>query len=345
MKNKINNSIRLGIFVTTGVALFVIGIYLLGMQKNLFGRSYSLGAIFEDVKGLQEGNNVRLLGINVGTVSNINIVNDSTVHVSMMIRQNVKEFIKHDAKATIGSEGLMGNKVINILPGTASKEPASEYQNLETISPVEIDDILVELKKSTQHTSVVTKNLSEITDKINRGQGVFGKLFIDTVFTNNLDRISGNTAALTNNVASLTQKINEEDGIIGKLFSDSAIASEFEVMITNIKNSSDDIQQVTKKLKTEKGALTELLVDSTELRSLQAISHDLAGTAKNLSSITEKINTSKGLFNTLIHDSVFVDTIKTTIENLNTGIKKLNETSDAVNKSWFIRRFSGNDDE
>ncbi len=340
-----NYNIKLGLFITTGVMLFIIGIYLLGMQQNLFGRTYSLGAVFKDVKGLQVGNNVRLLGINVGTVNSINIINDSTVHVKMVIKQDVRDFIKHDAKATIGSEGLMGNKVVNIIPGTASNKSAKENQILETTPPVEIDDILGELKKSSQNASVVTKNLIEITGKINRGQGVFGKLFIDTVFTNNLDRISSNTARLTNNVATLTRKINKEEGILGKLFSDSAFAKEFETMVTNVKNSSSDINYVTNKLKTEKGAFAKMIMDSTDLENLETISADLANTASNLAIITRKINSGDGLFNTLIDDSVFVDTIKTTIDNLNRGIKKLNATSDAVKDSWFIRTFSNKDND
>ena len=88
--------IRLGLFVAGGLALFVIAIFIIGKQKNLFNPVFKLTTTFYNVSGLQVGNNIRFSGINVGTVDNIRIINDSTVKVEMSIKKNVNQFIKSD---------------------------------------------------------------------------------------------------------------------------------------------------------------------------------------------------------------------------------------------------------
>ena len=82
--------VRLGIFVAGGLMLFVFAIFIIGKQKNLFNPVYTLNSTFYNVSGLQVGNNIRFAGINVGTVDNIFIINDSTVKVTMMIRKDVR---------------------------------------------------------------------------------------------------------------------------------------------------------------------------------------------------------------------------------------------------------------
>src|SRR5450759_4918324 len=104
--------IRLGLFVIGGIALFVLAIFIIGKQKNLFNPVYKLSSTFYNVSGLQVGNNIRFSGISVGTVDKISIINDSTVRVDMLIKKEVKQFIKTDCEVTIGSEGLIGDRLI-----------------------------------------------------------------------------------------------------------------------------------------------------------------------------------------------------------------------------------------
>ncbi len=100
--------VRLGLFIAGGFVLFVLAIFIIGKQKNMFNPVFKLTTTFLNVSGLQVGNNIRFSGINVGTVDNITIINDSTVRVDMLVRQEIKKFIKSDSKVSIGSEGLIG---------------------------------------------------------------------------------------------------------------------------------------------------------------------------------------------------------------------------------------------
>src|SRR5690348_6320719 len=112
MKKTSGNTIRLGIFVSVGFAIFIAGIYFIGQRQQLFNKTFHISGTFSDISGLQIGNNVRFSGINVGVVEGIEQISDTSVRVDMQINEDTRAFIKKDAKAVIGSDGLMGNKII-----------------------------------------------------------------------------------------------------------------------------------------------------------------------------------------------------------------------------------------
>ena len=179
MKKDTGFKIKLGIFISLGIAVFIVGIYFIGEKQQLFRSTFHLSGVFRDVAGLQAGNNVRLSGINVGTVENISIVSDTSVRVEILIDENTRKFIKKDAIASIGSEGLMGNKIIIINPGTGGKKEIENNDIMQTIQPINMDDILVSLKSSIDNTTIITSNLSKITDNVQSGKGTLGRLLTD----------------------------------------------------------------------------------------------------------------------------------------------------------------------
>jgi phospholipid/cholesterol/gamma-HCH transport system substrate-binding protein len=179
MKKDTSFKIKLGIFISLGIALFIVGIYFIGEKQQLFRSTFHLSGVFRDVAGLQAGNNVRLSGINVGTVENINIVSDTSVRVEIVIDESTRKFIKKDAVASIGSEGLMGNKIIIINPGSGGKMEIGNNDTVQTIQPINMDDILISLKSSIDNTTVITSNLSKITGNVQSGKGTLGRLLTD----------------------------------------------------------------------------------------------------------------------------------------------------------------------
>lgn len=180
--------VRLGLFVVGGLALFVLAIFIIGKQKNLFNPVFKLTTTFYNVSGLQVGNNIRFSGINVGTVDNISIVNDSTVRVDMMVRQEVKQFIKSDCVVAIGSEGLIGDRLLIITQGSADSPLAREGEELASVEPVETDAIMESVQITAANAEVITEQLAEIMLKINEGEGTLGRLIQDTTIARNIDQ-------------------------------------------------------------------------------------------------------------------------------------------------------------
>jgi phospholipid/cholesterol/gamma-HCH transport system substrate-binding protein len=180
--------IRLGLFVAGGLALFLIAIFIIGKQKNLFNPVFKLTTTFYNVSGLQVGNNVRFSGINVGTVDKISIINDSTVRVDMLVRQEIKQFIKSDCEVAVGSEGLIGDRLLVISQGSSDAPLAKIGEELASTEPVEVDNIMASVEVSAAYVEVITQQLAEIMVKINSGNGTLGRLIQDSTIAENLNQ-------------------------------------------------------------------------------------------------------------------------------------------------------------
>jgi phospholipid/cholesterol/gamma-HCH transport system substrate-binding protein len=173
--------IKLGLFIAAGLLLFVVAIFLIGRQKNLFISVYKLKTTFYNVSGLQVGNNVRFSGINVGTVDNINIINDSTVQVDMLIANRVHKFIKEDCQATIGSSGIIGDRILILSQGSYDSPLAKEGQQVGSIEPVETDAILANLQ-------IASNQFAKIMVSLNSGNGTLGRLIRDSTIAENINQ-------------------------------------------------------------------------------------------------------------------------------------------------------------
>jgi len=180
--------IRLGLFIAGGLALFVIAIFIIGKQKNVFDSVFNLTTTFGNVNGLQVGNNIRFAGINVGTVDEITIVNDSTVRVDMIVKKKVQKFIRTDCRAGIGSEGIIGDRVLNITQGSIDAPIVKDGQYILSSEPIETDAVMAKLKVTVDNTAIVALQLAAITTKINSGKGILWKLIQDPTLAENISQ-------------------------------------------------------------------------------------------------------------------------------------------------------------
>jgi phospholipid/cholesterol/gamma-HCH transport system substrate-binding protein len=188
MENQAKLKWKLGLFVTIGVILLIAVLFYIGKQKNLFGSVFRLKSYFNNVSGLKIGNNVRFGGINVGTVDDIQLSTDTTVMVEMVMQKKVQRFIKKDALVSIGSDGLMGDRVLIIVPGIANQPVADEDAVLASKAPVETEQILAGLKTSADNAAIITQNLADIAHKLNKGNGLIARLIGDSSLSNNLNK-------------------------------------------------------------------------------------------------------------------------------------------------------------
>jgi phospholipid/cholesterol/gamma-HCH transport system substrate-binding protein len=182
-----NFKVRLGLFIGVGIALFVIAIFLIGRQENLFDPVFRVTTTFYNVSGLQVGSNIRFSGINVGTVDNIKIINDTTVRVDLLIKKDVQQFIKTDCEASIGSSGIIGDRVLVISQGSYDAPVTKDGQQIRSNEPVETDAIMKSLKVTADNVAIVSNQLVEILININGGKGTLGRLIQDSTIAENIN--------------------------------------------------------------------------------------------------------------------------------------------------------------
>jgi phospholipid/cholesterol/gamma-HCH transport system substrate-binding protein len=180
--------VRLGLFIAGGLAVFVIAIFIIGKQANLFDPVFKLTTTFYNVSGLEVGSNIRFSGINVGTVDNINIINDSTVRVDMLIKKSVQQFIKEDCEAGIGSAGIIGDRILVITQGSYDAPLAKDGAEIVSREPVEVDAIMERMAVTADNAAIISFNVAEIMIKINSGKGTLGRLIQDSTIAENINK-------------------------------------------------------------------------------------------------------------------------------------------------------------
>jgi phospholipid/cholesterol/gamma-HCH transport system substrate-binding protein len=184
--------VKLGIFVSIGILILFVIIFFIGNNQNLFSSKFRIHSNFRNVSGLQVGGQVRFLGIAVGTIENIVIINDSMVKVVVVLDKDVKKFIKKDSKASITSEGVIGDKILMISQGSSKSTEVKDGNKIESDEPVEFNSILSSIEVSAKNAEVITGELAALLIKMNGNQGIFGKLLNDDKIANDMEKTMEN---------------------------------------------------------------------------------------------------------------------------------------------------------
>jgi phospholipid/cholesterol/gamma-HCH transport system substrate-binding protein len=211
MKTTPQQKLKIGIFTTVGILVLIFAIFFIGNQKNLFSATIQLNGIFKNVNGLQIGNNVRFAGINVGVVDDIQIINDTAVKVVVNIDRDVKKFIKKDSKMSIGSDGLMGDKLMVVSPGGANTtEMVNDGEQIGAVNPIDVDKIITKVTRMADDAGSLINSLSQIVGKVNSGQGSIGRLLNDNKMADQIQKTVVQANNTMKNVHATTTTLNED---------------------------------------------------------------------------------------------------------------------------------------
>lgn len=210
MATSTSRKIKTGLFVVISFGLLLVTIFLIGKQKNLFGDTFTTYADFKNIAGLKVGNFVRFAGINVGTVDDISIVNDTTVRVSLILQKNIKKYIKTDVVASIGSDGLMGDKLVQLGPGSNAAPLVKEGGPLKASDPADMDKMIAKFNEITNNAASLTGGLSEIVNKINTGQGSLGRLITSDKLAKDLESTVSSTRSTVSSIKQTANSVTED---------------------------------------------------------------------------------------------------------------------------------------
>ncbi|MBD1259092.1 MCE family protein [Maribacter polysiphoniae] len=312
MEKTTKENLKLGIFVVVGMTLLIIATYLIGNRQNMFGETITISAVFKNANGLQKGNNVRFSGIHVGTVKNLEMANDTTIAVYMVIDKKIQQHIKKDAVAAIGSDGLVGSMILNILPGRGTAAPIEEGDELQSYSRIATQDMLSTLNTTNENAAILTSDLLKVTQALIKGKGTMGRLLNDTIMANDLMKTidalknaSANGNETIQKLNSMLDKIDLDKSAAGVVLSDSLNGSKMQNVIANLEQSSNDITQMT----------------------------------NNLNLVIKDAREGKGAVKYLANDTVFVNRLDTTMKNIEEGSIKFNENMEALKHNFLTRRY------
>jgi len=267
---------RLGIFVFLGTILLFIAIFLIGNKSSLFASTFTVRAYFNNIEGLRSGAPVRLSGIDVGSVSDIEIAADTTgrVIVSMEIKRDVQHFIRVDSKAAIETEGLVGVKIVVISVGSASANIVNDGGIILAKDPVSMAAMFEQGEGTLRYVKEISRDFSEIVNKINKGHGTIGKLINDEQLYNSATQI---TLSADKSLNSITSRLEEVSDIIIDL------TSEFEDIIVSSDSVISNVNSLISNVKDGRGLLGALVSDkSTFSDSLTTVLTNLVSTTSGI---------------------------------------------------------------
>jgi phospholipid/cholesterol/gamma-HCH transport system substrate-binding protein len=297
------NNIKLGLFVFAGLLVLVIAFYMIGNGSNLFGRDFEIKARFNNLSGLTEGNNVLFSGIHAGTVKNIDMISDSTIEVTMQIDSKVQPFIKKNAVAAIGTEGLMGNKVINIEPVSKASASVAKGDMLQSSKLVSAEEMMKTLSKTNDDVAAIAKALKQTVLSLDTSElfNLLNDPSIRKSIKSSLDEINMATKNANNMSSGLNQIVNnmrKGRGAAGMFLTDTVLAGNFKNAVADMRVTSGNAKKITAKLthtvndldndlNNGKGPLHALLRDSTMTRNLNNSLFNIQKGANGFSDVME----------------------------------------------------------
>ncbi len=311
MESEASRNVKLGIFVLSGLTLLIFSLYIIGKNKNIFESTISIHAKFYNTSGLMTGDNVRLMGINIGTVKKIELLSDTIVDVEMIINKNASSFIKNNSVAKIGTDGLMGNRLVNIEPVTENSELIEDGDQLPTYKAIETSEMLETLFATNENINAISFDIKEISAKINSENSMWN-ILSDTILRNDLKativsikNTGNNTALLSKNLNEITHGIKSGKGVFGMLINDNTLTENIKSSMANLKSSSYELKDVT----------------------------------KNLNVMSNKIIKSEGSIGMALNDTSFANNMSATMKNLNQGSALFSENMEALKHNFFLKSY------
>jgi phospholipid/cholesterol/gamma-HCH transport system substrate-binding protein len=302
-------AVIVGIFIIVGLAFLVAGILVVGNLRETFKRKISLYAVFEDVGGLKEGNNIWFSGVKVGTVNNIKFYGRSQVSVTLNVETTAQPYIRKDAKVSISTDGLIGNKIIVITGGSAKKPQVDEGDTLKVQQTFSSDDMMNTLQENNKTLSQILDDFKVISSKLAMGQGNAGKFLHDSAVYMNIEAAS----------ASLQSASLKANQLVGSL--------------ATFSNGLNKEGTLANSLVTDTVVFNSLSATVEELEQMSATAKDL------ITSLNESARDPKTPLGVLIHDEEAGTSLKTTLKNLESSSVKLDENLEAAKHSFLLRGY------
>lgn len=302
-------AVIVGLFIFLGLAFLIVGILMVGNLHETFKKKMLLVSFFDNVNGLQKGDNVWFSGVKIGTVGEITIDGKTLVLVSLNVEKKAQDYIRKDAKAKISTDGLIGNKVIVIYGGTPKFNAVEEGDTLAVENSFSTENILNTLQKNNENLLAITTDFKAISKKLTTKEGTVGKLLNDNTLYNNVNAV---TVSLNDASAKAKKLISSLNDFSSKLNNKGTLANEL---------------------------VTDTIVYSSLKKSVLQL-HQMTETANlfvnNLKVAGDNPNTTIGV---LLHDEESGANLKKTIKNLESSSEKLDEDLEAVQHNFLLRGF------
>ncbi len=316
-------TIIVGIFIFLGLAIFIITILTLGSEKKTFERSITVKTFFDDVNGLQKGNNIWFSGVKVGTIRKVTLTGKGQVEVDMNIEQHSRQFIRKDAKAKISTDGLIGNKIVEIYGGTLQAGEIESGDMLGNQRLLSTEAMMSTLSKNNDNLLAITNDFKVISSRLVEGKGSIGKLLTNDSIVNQLNvttltlkRAAENLQKLSSNASVYAAKLNSKGTLANEFVTDTVVFNQLRSTVSQLQEVAATSKEVINNLNTAGNSLNN-----------------------SLNNLNTGLNNKNAPIGMLLNDEKSASNIKTILKNLQSSSKKLDDDLEAVQHNFLLRGF------
>lgn len=303
---------RVGLLILAALIVLAGGVFFVGSTGHVFGERFRLITLMQSASGLAPGAAVQLAGQNVGQVSDVELIppeertaGGEAVAVTLSVNRDVSPQIRADSRAHVRTQGLLGDKVINISPGSPKEPRLSAGDTLKAVEPLDYQEVLSQASGAVGDLTDITRDLSDLTERIARGEGTAGRLLLDPTLYRRLVSLSGS-------LDSTLSAVNRGDGgTLSRLLHDDAL---YRRMVA----SAASLDTLTSRVSRGEGTLGKIVTSDSLYRSV-------AGAADRADSLLTRIVRGKGTAGRMVtEDSVYQELLRTLVD-LNAALEELRQ--------------------
>jgi phospholipid/cholesterol/gamma-HCH transport system substrate-binding protein len=319
------SQLRVGLLAIATIAILIIFILSVTGDIGLFKKTVKMTTRLSAADGLKKGDEVRLAGKLIGKVDEVGFTgvpatpNDKTIVITMRLDSSeVGDRIRSDSKAVLAQQGFLGDRVIDILPGTTAGTQLGEGAEIPSADQAGLAQIFGGANDILVQFNTVGKQLQEVMDNINKGEGTVGKLLHDDTIYVNLNRTVLEGQALI-------KRIQEGEGTIGRLINDPALYNDVRSTVTDLKAMTADLQS-------GKGSAGKLLKDEQLYAQLNETIAKANKAVDKLDGIVADLQAGKGTAGKLLKDEALHDELKATVASVRSVTERLDRGEGTAGK-------------
>jgi phospholipid/cholesterol/gamma-HCH transport system substrate-binding protein len=320
--------LRVGVLVLTALVVFMATILTLGRQERLWERKQTYEIHLMRTNGLQSGGQVSLSGVTVGSVTGLRFPTDlaaTYIEVTIEVARAVTDRIREDTVASVRTLGLLGDRYIELTPGSPDKPPIEPGGLIAAIDPVDYEQVLGRSGDIVTNVVEVTTSLKDVLQTIQRGEGLLGAMVRNTEFGDatlqNLESSLQNVRATSQRLDGILARVERGEGVAGRLLRDTPDSRK---LWARLDHSVAEIDELSTRLANGNGALVRLIEDEAYGRR---VLENLDVTLRELRDVMDKVNAGQGTLGKLVNDASLYDDARGLVSD--------------VRSSWLVAFYRG----
>ena len=321
-----------GIFVIGCLLLFGVGLFLIGNSNQLFTKSFNVYADFSKITGIQNGGKVRVAGMDAGTVTRIEVPSrpDAKFRVHFRIVEKLHPIVRQDSVATIQTDGLLGNKFLQIDAGTAESAIAQSNSMIQSKEPFDWGDLMDEINGVVKQVNGIMAGVKDqLVSTLAQIEGTAksANLLIKDA-TPNVKHIIASADKIGANLGEIIDGIKQGQGTVGALFKDKELYD-------SVKRSVDKTEKVVESIR-ETSASAKKIVNKVEESDIVP---EIQRTVNNLKQITQQVKSAVDKFESASGEGGVAENLQRTLADAHEAMSDLADDTEALKHNFLFRGY------